>query len=231
MLRVALVGFSLCLATAASGEELKLDLPELGQADLGGGAGTRQGTLLAGRTLGTGHDAVFGQVGWPGLFISYLHGASPKVDFGGTFAFTYGIEGTTNTAAGLKLAGLIRLNMMDNGKVNAGLRFDPGLTLIFAGRGGDADVGLAVPVSLAIGVDLADALELNFGISMPMTIFFTHGTYFSWPILPGFGLQYDLDPHLAFTFDTGFGPDIIIGGGGAGTFFAFKTLFGVGYRL
>ena len=234
ILRFALVAIVVGLAAPAFAQDLSLTAPELGQSlDDGGGAGYRgEGSLLGGRTLGANHDVLFAQIGWPGLSVAYLHGNTSKIDFGGKFTFNWGLEGTTYVAPGLKFAGVIRLNLMDNGKVNAGLRFEPGITMYFSGAFvGGFQFGLAIPAALDIGVDLGDALLLNFGLEMPMTIFFTSGAYFEWPILPGFGVQYNVDSHLSATFSAGFGPDVIIGGGGAGTVFCFKTLIGVGYKL
>lgn len=226
------VGLSL-MAMPAFADELpryQLREPALVQLDEGGGEGVRgTGSLLSGRTVGAGADAIHAQFGWPGIFISYLHGAASNVDVGGTFGFVYGVEGMPRwTDPGLKMAGLIRLNLMDNGKINVGLRFDPGITMYFSN---DFYFGLATPIALVLGVEAGDAIMINFGIDMPMTIFFTPDVFFSLPILTGVGLEYHVDPKLSITLNTGFGPDILTGSGRSHTEFAFKTLAGIGYRF
>src|SRR5260370_35921985 len=52
-------------------------------------------SVLSGRTLGTDQNAIHGQVGWPGVSATLLHGMTPKVGIGGEVAFNYGGEGTT----------------------------------------------------------------------------------------------------------------------------------------
>ena len=229
--RIVLAATTLASATAGADELPHYTLSEsaLGQLDEGGGDGAHgTGSLLSGRTMGSGADVIQAQFGWPFVGISYLHGLHDNLDVGGTFDFAYGFEGTVHTDPGLKMAGLIRVGLVDNGKVNLGIRFDPGITMYFQDQ---FAFGLATPVQLALGVSAGDAIMINFAISMPITIFFTPDVFFSMPILSGVGVEYHVDSHLSITLDTGFGPDVFIGRTGHGTEFAFFTLAGIGYRL
>lgn len=240
LLRSVLLATLTLSALPALADELpryQLQPPALTQLDEGGGAGHMggPGSLLAGRTVGAGADAMLVQFGWPGLSFTYLHGSSANLDFGGSFTFNYGFEGTTHTSPGLKFAGIVRLNLLDTGKINLGLRFDPGITMYFGNhyywRDNTVAFGISTPIQLAIGVEAGDAMMINFGIDMPMCIFFTPDVVFEMPILTGIGLEYHVDPRLSITLNTGFGPDVFIGNGGSDTQFAFKTLAGIGYRF
>jgi hypothetical protein len=51
------------------------------------------------------------------------------------------------------------------------------------------------------------------------------------PIEPGFGVEYKVDTNLSITFDSRFGPAIIIYSGGAHAEFAFRVLVGVAYKF
>lgn len=234
-------GLLLAAAAPALADELprlQLTPPALVQLDEGGGAGEGggRGSVLGGRTLGAGADAIHAQFGWPGIGIAYLHGADRNLDFGGSFTFNYGFEGETHIVPGIKLAGVIRLNLVDGGKVNFGLRFDPGISMYFANDnnryfGNQFAFAIAMPVGLAFGIPVGDAVMINFGMDVPMAIFLTPGVFFELPFLFGGGVEYHVDSHLSLTANTGFGPDVFIGNGGSDTQFAFKILMGVAYRF
>ena len=232
MLRIACILCALGTSTVALADELptlKLTEPALLQADDGGGEGAHgSGSLLAGRTVGAGADVIHAQFGWPGVFIGYLHGQSQNLDVGGTFGFVYGAEWTTHVNPGLKLAGAFRLSFVDNGKINVGIRFDPGLNMYFRDQ---FMFGIAMPIALAIGVSAGDAIMINFGLRMPMGIFFVPDFLFTLPILTGVGVEYHVDSHISVTLNTGFGPEIEAVSRGSTTEFAFETLAGIGYRL
>jgi hypothetical protein len=227
----ALAALTLSAATAHAEELPRYQLtPPALAADDGGGDGeaSGHGSVLSGRTVGAGADVIHAQFGWPGISIGYLHGAQSKLDFGGTFSFVYGFEGDPNLIdPGIKLQGAIRLNLVDNGKINLGLRFDPGIVTYFRFN---ADFGFTTPIALMLGVSAGDAIMINFGISLPMTIIVTHGAEFILPVLTGVGVEYHVDPHLSVTLNTGFGPEVYIRNGSY-TDFSFQTLAGIAYKL
>jgi hypothetical protein len=238
--RSLVVSLIVAAAAPALAEELprlQLTPPALVPADQGGGAGEGgRGSVLSGRTIGNGADAIHAQFGWPGIGITYLHGADHNLDFGGSFTFNYGYEGVPVINPGLKLAGVIRLNLVDGGKVNFGLRFDPGISMYFGNNysryfnDSGFQFGLALPVSLAFGIPIGDAVMINFGLDVPMTIFLTPDAVFELPFLFGGGVEYHVDSHLSLTANTGFGPDVFIRNGSY-TEFNFKVLMGVAYRF
>src|SRR5215218_989355 len=49
-------------------------------------------SVLSGKTVGQGNNVFFGQVGWPGISASLLHGGTDRFDIGGRFAFNWGVE-------------------------------------------------------------------------------------------------------------------------------------------
>src|ERR1700716_3660471 len=73
-------------------------------------------SVLSGRTVGTDQNVIHGQVGWPGISATLLHGVSRQVDIGGAFAFNYGVEGSTYVYPELTLRGVGRLNLVDTPK-------------------------------------------------------------------------------------------------------------------
>ncbi len=220
----------LCLPGAARAEAAELDS--------GGGAGYvggEKGWLLNGETLGNGQTAFHGEIGWPGLQLSLLHGVSDQLDLGGLFAFNFGVEGITDYGAqpGLRLGGILRLNLMDNGKVNLGLRVAPAMILYFYSSGyylgGSSTVfGFAIPIQVVVGIPISPQFAVHFDMGLPMTIALTPDSSFTLSILPGAGLEYKLDRALSLTFDTAFGAAINFGGGAS---FQLRALFGVGYRF
>jgi hypothetical protein len=166
--------------------------------------GASMPSVLSGKTLGSGM-MLHGQMGWPGISATLLSSAGPKLDLGGKFSFLYGYEGIADvpTNPGTKLQGVLRLNLLQRGKFNLGLRFSPGMFFYFRNV---TVVGMALPVDLVGGLALTPQLMLNFGVDMPMFAVFGQYGGFVVPVLIGGGLEYAIDRKLGLTFNLRAGP-------------------------
>lgn len=202
--------------------------------DEGVSYGRGQGwSVLSGQTVGQGGTALVGQVGWPGLSLGLLHGATSKFDIGGKLSFNYGREGiVTSVVPGLKLQAWVRLMLLQSSRVNVGLSFAPGPFFYFYEN--FTDVGLALPIALTVGIPVGSALMLNVGLDIPFYVVFGAGGGPVFPLLVGGGLEYFVDRNLAITFNVRMGPSI----GAYGDFrgrgrarFTLEAMFGVAYRL
>src|SRR5262249_42481560 len=188
-----------------------------------------QWSVLSGRTVGTDQNVIHGQVGWPGISATLLHGMSPKVDLGGLFAFNYGAENTTCCIwPELRFAGVGRLNLADAPKYNLGLRTEPGLLLVFP-SGGSTQVGIGIPIGFAAGFPVSKELMITAGADVNFDIFFTSGAYVVIPILFGGGVEYMIEPNLLLTFNLRLGPVVIAGNFGSGSTFGLNALMGLAY--
>jgi len=189
-------------------------------------------SVLSGRTLGTDQNAIHGQVGWPGVSATLLHGMSPKVDIGGAFAFNYGVEGTTTLIyPELAFRAVGRLNLVDTPKYNIGIGSQPGLLLWFPGGGAGTQVGIGIPVSFAAGFPISRELMVVAGADIAFDIFFSSGSYVVIPILFGGGAEYQIEPNLLLTFNLRLGPIIAAGTFGSGAVFGMNALIGLAYRF
>ena len=171
--------------------------------------GTRQ-SVLSGQTLGEGATSFHGQVGWPGLAFSLLHGVAPKVDFGGKLSLLYGYEGITRVdpLPGVKMQGVVKLNLLERGKLNFGLRFSPGLFFYFFD--GYTQPGLTLPIDVVLGIAVAPNLMINVGIDFPIFVAFGEFSGLVVPVLAGGGLEYFLDRNLGITFNVRAGPSALV---------------------
>ncbi|MCI0569739.1 MAG: hypothetical protein L0Y66_03235 [Myxococcaceae bacterium] len=196
------------------------------RAQAGGGQGW---SVLAGQTVGAGRMAVHGQVGFPGLSAGLLGGVADNFDFGGRFTFNYAAEGQTGPGAfipGLKLQALLRLGLVNTGRFNLALNFEPGPFTYFSRF--ETYWGLVLPVpGVAIGFPIGSALMINGGLDLPFYVLFGYGVYF--PVLIRGGLEYFIDRNLALTFNLGFGPTIKPLDQPAE--FTLNLLMGVAYRF
>ncbi|QRN99780.1 hypothetical protein JRI60_12495 [Archangium violaceum] len=189
-------------------------------------------SVLSGQTLGNG-TALVGQVGWPGLSLGLLHGATNKFDIGGKLSFNYGREGiVTSVVPGLKLQAWLRLMLLESSRVNLGLSFAPGPFFYFYER--YTDVGLSLPIALTVGIPVGSALMLNVGLDVPFYVIFGSGGGPVFPILVGGGLEYFVDRNLAVTFNVRMGPSIFpyddFRYRGRARF-TMEAMFGIAYRL
>ncbi len=190
-------------------------------------------SVLSGRTVGIDQNVIHGQVGWPGVSATLLHGMSPKVDIGGAFAFNYGVEGSTYVYPELTFRGVGRLNLIDTPKYNIGLGTQPGLLLVFPGSGVSAQVGIGIPVSFAAGFPISRELMVVAGADVAFDIFFSSGGYAVFPILFGGGVEYLIEPNLLLTFNLRLGPIVYTGGSysGSGAVFGLNALIGLAYKF
>ena len=189
-------------------------------------------SAFGGDPLPTGSSLLHAQFGWPGISATYLTGVMPKASFGGRFTFNYGLEGQTGgVLLGLKFQGLVRLGLLDTGKVSFGVDFAPGFAMYFPSAGGNAytELGVALPVSFVLGIPLSDALALHAAVELPMLITFSGYSTFYIPIYMGGGLEYALDRNLYLTLALRLGPMIDVRLNRPA--FGVEGLFGLAFRF
>lgn len=199
-------------------------------------------SVLTGQTIGMNDTAAHIQAGWPGISATLLHGQTPKLDLGGIFTFNYGLEGdVSNVEPGLKLQGLARLLISDNGKINIGVNVAPG-PLFYFGHSRTL-VGFTIPVALVFGVPISPAANISFGVDLPFWFYVTQGGGVVIPILFGGGIEYFIERNMAVTFNTRMGPAIYTNsgpsycsfgtcyGGGSTANFDLQALIGVALKL
>lgn len=219
----ALVLAALCCGGVAGAQEIESSEPTIRSG---------QGwSLSSGRTVGANANAFQVEMGWPGVCASFFHGVSGQLDLGGRLGFNYGFEGVIDTVVpGLKLQGLLRAQVYESGKLTLGLEFAPGpFFYFFTPRFGPTvtQVGLVVPVGLVLGITASSALNVSFGLELPMYVLFGNYQSFNLPILVGAGAEYFIDQNLLVSFNTRMGPTLT----GGRVPFTLEALVGVGYRL
>jgi len=190
-------------------------LSSVALAEQGGAAsGGQMTSVLSGKALGSGM-VVHGQAGWPGLSVSLLTAAGGgPLDLGGRFSVVYAYEGITQTAGvpGLKLQGVLRLQLLDRGRFNLGLRFSPGVFVAFFP--GDLELGMPLPVDLALGIAVTPKLMVNFGVDVPAFLAFGPYGGLAVPLLLGGGVEFAIDRQLAITVNLRAGPSVPLTGSG-----------------
>lgn len=202
--------------------------------DEGASYGRGQGwSLLAGDTVGQGQNALSAQLGWPGISLGLLHGATPKFDLGGKFTFNYGQEGIVKLVRpGLKFQAWARLMLARTPQATLALVFQPGPLFYF--HDGGTDVGLALPVSLVAGIPAGSAIMINLALDVPFHVYFGTDGGPVFPLLVGGGLEYFIDRSLEVNFNVRMGPSIFPDAGPRGhddAYFTLEALMGVGWRF
>jgi hypothetical protein len=214
------------LSSVAFGQDSEVSAPD-------GSSG--KWSTVTGETVGEGNNVIHVQAGYPGLSGGWFHGMSEKFDLGARFTFNYGYESTTAIIPGLKPAMILKIGLMDNGKFNMALRFEPGVQLYFSSFGGGVLFGINLPAYLDMGIRINNEFSVVLGADLPMSLNLTPGVVFNIPIKFGGGIEYKINPDMALTFNTRFGPFIAAGGFGGfgfgGVAFAFDALFGLAFKL
>ena len=185
-------------------------------------------SVLSADSLGRNNTAFSGQIGWPGLTLGVLHGASEQFDIGGKFNFNWGREGwVRDTTAGIKLQAWMRYTLARSGNVSFAVTFQPGPLFYF--HDDDTDVGLALPVGFVVGIPASSALMLNVGLDIPFHVYFGENIGPVIPVLVGGGMEYFIDNRLAATFNLRMGPSLIPDFDDSE--FTLEALFGIAYRF
>jgi hypothetical protein len=189
-------------------------------------------SAFGGGPLPTGTSMLHAQFGWPGISATFLTGATPRASLGGRFTFNYSREGqASGILLGLKFQGLMRLGLVDTGRVNFGLELAPGFAMYFPGTGAFAytELGLALPVAFVLGIPFSDALALHVALELPMLVTFNGYPTLYLPIYMGGGLEYALDRNLYVTLALRMGPMIDVRLNRPA--FGLEGLFGLAFRF
>ena len=185
-------------------------------------------TVDSAQTVGDGSNVLRGQVGWPGLWLDFIHGAGPDFDVGGRFGLNWGgYPGITlgGSGVGLTFQLLLRKQLFEIGSFKVALTFDPGFLLEFPS--GTTIAGIMFPIGAQIGFPVADKVVINGSFEIPMFVTFSPGNFFI-PLMFGGGVEYLLQPNLDLTFKLALGPTIATSGGSS---FTLQGLVGVAYKL
>ncbi len=185
-------------------------------------------SVNTGRTVGDGATVIYGQLGWPGVSATLLHGLGDSTDMGARFTFNYGWPVSTAIIPALGLQGVVRVNLLQQEKLDLGLEFSPGVLLSFAGW---VMFGFTVPISAVLGIHVSEQFSLHAAVDLPFTFHITPAFTFTLPILFGTGMEFHLMPNFALTAGVRLGPGITAGGFGGGATFAFSVLVGGAYKF
>jgi len=185
-----------------------------------------QWTVDSAQTVGDGANVLRGQVGWPGIWLDYIHGLDSTFDIGGRFGFNYGFQGEVGAGSGqvgLTFQLLLRKQFIELGGFKMAATFNPGF-LIYFPSGGSVS-GITFPIGAQMGFPIMEKLVANASLEFPMYLTFSP-SYFYFPIMFGGGVEYLLQPDLALTFKLAMGPTI-----SSFTEFTLNALIGVAYKL
>jgi hypothetical protein len=192
-------------------------------------ATTDRWTVDSGQTVGDGANVVRAQVGWPGLWLDYVHGLGPTFDIGGRVALNWGgpVGEVNNTVFNIDIQLLLRDQIADFGGLKLALTFNPGVIIYTSG----GVTGINLPVGAQLGIPFNDQLVFNASFELAMYLQFGNGnTNFVIPLLFGGGVEYRLQQNLLLTFKLAMGPSIPTASH-ASTQFALEALAGVAYKF
>ena len=192
------------------------------------GAPAYSWTVDSAQTVGDGNNVLRGQVGWPGLWLDFIHGSSSDFDIGGRFGLNWGVYPglTQGSSIGLTFQLMLRKQMFDIGGFKVAFTFDPGFILEFPSFGSTI-AGIMFPIGAQIGFPVADKLVINASFELPMYVTFSPGNFFI-PVMFGGGVEYLILPNLDLTFKLALGPTIATSGGSS---FTLQALVGLAYKL
>lgn len=199
----------------------------------------QQWSVVTARTTGAGASSLQGGLGFPGVYVQFLHGMTQVLDLGARVAFNYGVEGQVSCSVivcpggtlvpGLKLQGVARYKLYDNGKLNAGASFSPGLVMFFD-RFFGTQTGFALPLAGTLGIVVSSAMNVSVTLEVPLWIKFGRSSGVAVPLLAGAGFEYFITSALAVFFDLRMGPTLW-GGNNVPATFTFYGNLGAGWRF
>ncbi len=164
-------------------------------------------SVVGGRTVGEGHGAIEGAVGWPGVSVAYLRGAAPQFDAGLRASFMYGREGlVSGVLPGVKLQGLLKLRLFTSGNLSLAATFEPGP--YFNVEYGLTVWGFALPVGVRLGIAASSALTLGISFDVPLWVQFGPAGGVNVPFLPGVGVEYFVKSNLLVFARARMGPTL-----------------------
>jgi hypothetical protein len=196
-------------------------------------------SIYGGQTVGYGANVVHAHAGWPGISGGILHGLTDEFDIGGTATLNYGVEGATdNPQLGLKFQFNTRYRLLDTGKFDLGVHFDPGFLIYFYSVGpfSTTHAGLTIPIGISAGIPIMSALLVHVGFDVPLFFLFGDpGSFTGIPILAGGGFEYFFNRQLSINGTFRMGPTIniasVLGNTVTNTVFTLYFLGGIAYRL
>jgi len=191
-------------------------------------AETRAFSTVGGKTVGRRAAAMDFGVGWPGAHAGLAYGVLSKMDFGLRFSFNWGVEGSVKSVhPGMKLQGLLKAQLYDDGFLSFGLKFEPGFLSYF--YSGSSLWGFTFPIGAQLGWVAADPIVVGIHVDMPMYLTFGRGSSLHIPLLMGGGMEYFFTSSLLMNFVLKMGPSFNTQGGGA--IFVMEAKVGLAYRF
>lgn len=187
-------------------------------------------SVLSGQTVGSGATVIVGQLGWPGISATLLHGATDKLDVGARLGLNYGREGIiTDVVSGIRAQLVVRLKLWEKDRVTLGAWTAPG-PIFYFDNAYYTMVGLTVPLGFVVGIQASSALVVNVGVEVPFWVSFGAGGRANFPILVGAGAEYYLDRRLAVSLNFRMGPTVNYYRWGSSVF-TLESLIGVEYKF
>jgi hypothetical protein len=185
-------------------------------------------SVVGGKTLAPGGNALEASAGYPAISAGYLRGISSGINLGARVGFVYGVEGMfRESAPGFRLQGAVKVRLLDSGRVSLGVTFEPGV-LYYASFLQGARVGLTFPVGLRLGIAASSAIAVAVLVDLPIWVEFGQFGGFNLPVLTGGGVEYFITSQLAAFFRARIGPTIRTGRPAEVT---FESSLGIGYRF
>ena len=171
-------------------------------------------SVVGGRTVGERRGAFEFGVGFPAVSVGYLRGVAPRFDVGGRVSFVYAQEGMVRSIVpGLKLQGLLKLQLINSGALSVAATFEPGPFFNVFAYGlylyGSTTVwGFALPLGVRVGVAASSALTLGITFDVPIWVQFGSLGGVNVPVLPGVGVEYFVKSDLLLFAKVRMGPTI-----------------------
>lgn len=208
-------------------------------------------SVLTGRTVGNNANVLEGAVGWPGVHATILHGVSEMVDLGARLSFNWGFEGPFfpwgfgggyPVAPEFKAQGVLRVRLMDTGKISLGLSFEPGLFFVFPNIYW-VQIGIMLGAGLQLGIHATNAVNIALGVDIPFFITFGTsggaGSYLYWydprphvvvPVYLGGGVEFYVTSALLLQAKVYMGP-VINAANTGGAFYGLEAKAGVAWKF